>query len=169
MSVDYDAVMRAIKNRRSIRRFNQATVERKKIEMLLEAARWAPSAGNAQPWEFVIITDGDTIQRLKTVMTGIMGNIKEGPVLLLICINKKKETVWTRYDIGCALQNILLCAHCTGLGACAIGGFDESMIGRLLDLPEHLEPSLFITVGYPERDVPAPSRRAIDELVAREV
>jgi nitroreductase len=169
MSDDCNAIMKIIKGRRSIRRFKSKPVEREKIETLLEAARWAPSAGNAQPWDFIIITDSRTIQGLKTVMTGVMGNMKEGPVLILVCSNRNRETAWSRYDIGCALQNILLCAHCMGLGACAIGGFDEGMIVKLLDLPEDSKPCLFITAGYPESGVPVPRRRAVKEIIRREV
>jgi len=56
-----------------------------------------------------------------------------------------------------------------GLGACAIGGFDELMTGELLDLPDHLEPCLFVTLGYPEKYVSVPSRRDIIELIVKEV
>ena len=169
MAVDYDTLMRILKERRSIRRFKPDPVEKAKIDMLIEAARWAPSAGNAQPWEFVVITDRETIQELKTVMTGVMGNMKEGPLLILLCIDKNRETAWTGYDIGCALQNILLCAHSLGLGACAIGGFDEEMIAQLLELPENFTPCLFVTAGYPEKRVEAPKRRSIDDIVLKEV
>ncbi len=169
MAVDHDIFMRIIKERRSIRRFKPDPVEGAKIDMLLEAARWAPSAGNAQPWEFVVITDKWTIQGLKTVMTGVMGNMKEGPLLILLCTDKNRETAWTGYDTGCSLQNILLCAHSLGLGACAIGGFDEEMIAGLLELPENFTPCLFITAGYPEKSVEAPERRSLDDIVLKEV
>ena len=161
--------LKIVKERRSIRRFKQNPVEREKVDLLLEAARWAPSGGNAQPWEIVVITDGQTIRALKTVMTGVMGNMKEGPLLMLLCFDKNRETAWTGYDMGCALQNILLCAHSLGLGACAIGGFDEEMIAGLLDLPEHVTPCLFVTLGYPEKSVEPPKRRTIDEIVLKEV
>lgn len=169
MTTDYEVLMKIIKGRRSVRRFKAEAVEREKIRMLIEAARWAPSAGNAQPWEFVIISNRNIIDKLKTIMTGVMGNIKEGPVLICICVNKKIKTSWTGFDIGCALQNILLCAYALGLGACAIGGFDELMTGELLDLPDHLEPCLFVTLGYPEKDVSVLSRKDITELIVKEV
>jgi nitroreductase len=169
MSTDYDSLMKIIKGRRSIRRFKSDAIPKEKIKMLIEAARWAPSAGNSQPWEFLIITDKAIINNLKTVMTGVMGSMKEGPLLILICTNKKRKTTWTGYDIGCALQNILLSAHSMNLGACAIGGFDELFISQLLDLREDLEPCVFITVGYPEKEVPVVPRRETDELIVKEV
>jgi nitroreductase len=169
MSAEFDSLMKIIKERRSIRRFKQDTIPMETIRMLIEAARWAPSSGNSQPWEFVIITDKEMIHNLKTVMTGVMGNIKEGPLLICICTNRKQKTTWTGYDIGCALQNILLSAHSMNLGACAIGGFDELFIGQLLDLREDLEPCVFITVGYPEKDVATPPRKNINDLIVKEV
>ena len=169
MNGDFEILMKCIKQRRSVRRFRTVPVEKEKIELLIEAARWAPSAGNAQPWEFLIIYDDSMRNSLKTVMTGVMGNMKEGPVLICMCINKKKRTAWTGFDMGCALENILLAAYSLGLGTCAIGGFDERFIGELLDLPDHIEPCLFITVGYPEQKVPPPSRRATHDLIRKEI
>lgn len=90
MATDYEVLMKIIKGRRSVRRFKAEAVEREKIRMLIEAARGAPSAGNAQPWEFVIISNRNIIDKLKTIMAGVMGNIKEGPVLICICVNKNK-------------------------------------------------------------------------------
>ena len=169
MASQINEFMKIVKERRSIRRFTPVPVERSKIDLMLEAARWAPSAGNAQPWEFVVITDSETIHTLKTVMTGVMGNMKEGSLLILICTDKNRKTAWTGYDIGCALQNILLCAHSLGLGACAIGGFDEEMIAGLLDLPDNFTPCLFVTAGYQEGNVDTPTRRTIEDIVLREV
>ena len=169
MSTEYDALMKIIKERRSIRRFKPDKIPKENIKMLIEAARWAPSGGNSQPWEFLIITDKEMIHTLKTVMTGVMANIQEGPLLICLCTNKNRKTTWTGYDIGCALQNILLSAHSMGLGACAIGGFDENFIGKLLDLPDNLEPCLFIIVGFPDKDAKAPPRRGVDELIVKEV
>jgi len=167
--MDYDSFLELIKARRSIRQFKTDPIPDEYVDMIIEAARWAPSGANTQPWEFVIISNRNIIDKLKTIMTGVMGNLKEGPVLICICVNKKIKTSWTGFDIGCALQNILLCAYALGLGACAIGGFDELMTGELLDLPDHLEPCLFVTLGYPEKDVSVPSRKDITELIVKEV
>ena len=169
MIAEYDILLRLIKERRSVRRFKPTPVEKEKIDLLIEAARWAPSAGDAQPWEFILIYNSDMRESLKTVMTGVMGNMKEGPVLICMCTNKTKKTVWSCLDMGCALENILLTAHSLGLGTCAIGGFEERFIAELLDLPDHIEPCLFITVGYPEKKVPPPSRRTRNELIVKEV
>lgn len=168
MSDDIDRVMEIIKSRRSIRRFTPKEVEKEKIEIILESARWAPSAGNTQPWEFVIVRDPKRLGNLKMFMPGVMGNMELGPVLLCICLNLERQTMWSKYDLGCALQNILLTAHVLGLGACAIGGFEETVTRDILNLPENVEPCLFVAIGYPVKAVPVPSRRNIDEMLLRE-
>ena len=169
MNADSETLLKLMKERRSIRRFKTDAAPEENIKMLIEAARWAPSAGNSQPWKFVIITDKALIHTLTTVMTGVMANIENVPLLICICVNHKQKTTWTGYDVGCALQNILLCAHSIGLGACTIGGFDETFIGGLLELPEDLEPCVFIIVGFPEKDAAAPPRIDIDQLIVKEV
>jgi len=161
------ALMDLIKTRRSVRRFTAQPVEKEKLDLILEAARWAPSAGNSQPWELVVITRATTIRSLKVVMPGVMGNMKEGPVLIGLCLNAHRRSAWSSFDLGCALQNILLCAHALGLGACAIGGFEADFLQRTLDLPAELDLCLLVTLGYAAGEVAVPSRRALDDLIVK--
>jgi nitroreductase len=163
------ALMDIIKNRRSVRRFTTQPVEKETLDLLLEAARWAPSAGNSQPWQFVVITGAHTIRTLRMFMPGVMGNIREGPALLGICLDTRHKSEWSSFDLGCALQNILLCAHALGLGACAIGAFDGAIVKELLELPDESDLCLLVTLGYPTGEVKAPSRRALDDLIVKVV
>jgi nitroreductase len=167
MNGDAQVLMDIIKERRSIRRFSSQPVEQEKLDLILEAARWAPSAGNSQPWEFVVITRPHTIRTLRLAMPGVMGNIREGPVLLGICLNARRTSDWSHFDLGCALQNILLCVHALGLGACAIGGFDGELLQETLGLPEEMQLCLLVTLGYPAGEVKIPPRRPADELVVQ--
>jgi nitroreductase len=160
-------LMEIIKNRRSVRRFSTQPVAREDLDLILEAARWAPSAGNSQPWEFVVITQPHTIRTLKMVMPGVMGNMKEGPVLLGICLNTRFRSEWSSFDLGCALQNMLLCVHALGLGACAIGGFDRDFVKDMLELPEESELCLLVTLGHPAGEVKTTPRRALDDLIVK--
>jgi nitroreductase len=77
MNGDAQVLMDIIKERRSIRRFSSQPLEQEKLDLILEAARWAPSAGNSQPWEFVVIARPHTIRTLRLAMPGVMGNIFE--------------------------------------------------------------------------------------------
>lgn len=158
--------MEIVKDRRSVRKYKKEPVPMEKLMLLVEAARWAPSAGNSQPWEFVLINDEDMVGALRAVSPGWLF---EAPALIVLCINKKRETDWSYIDVGAAMQNILLCAHSLGLGCCPIGSFVVQVLRELLELPEHLEPVLLITVGYPDENPPATKRLSLDELVFRRI
>jgi len=158
--------MEVVKERRSVRKYKKNPVPMEKLLLLVEAARWAPSAGNSQPWEFLLINDEDMVSALKAVSPGWLF---EAPALILMCINKKRETDWSYIDVGAAMQNILLCAHSLGLGCCPIGSFIVQVLRELLEIPEHLKPVLLITVGYPDENPPATKRLSLDELVFRSI
>lgn len=134
--------------------------------LLVEAARWAPSAGNSQPWEFLLINDEDAVDTLRTVSPGWLF---EAPALIVMCINRKRETDWSYFDVGAAMENMLLLAHSLGLGCCPIGSFLLQTIMEFLELPEHLKPVLLITVGYPDEEPSATTRLSLEELVFKRV
>lgn len=159
-------MMEVIRGRRSVRRYKKDPVQMEKLLLLVEAARWAPSAGNSQPWEFLLINDGDMVDALRTVSPGWLG---EAPALIVICINKERKTNWSYIDLGAAMQNILLCAPALGLACCPIGSFVVQTVIELLELPPHLEPILFITVGYPDEKPPMTPRLPLDKLIFRRI
>ena len=159
--------MNIIKERRSTRMFKPEAVEKEKIEKLIEAGRWAASGGNTQPWEFVVITHEKLISTLKMTMTGVMGMIDNVPALICICVNRERRTHSAHIDIGCALQNILLCAYSLGLGSCTISGFDAPCVTQLLELPDHLDPALFVILGYSEKKPSPPPRMTLNQLIFR--
>jgi len=164
--MEFESLMEAIRERRSVRRYKKEAVSMEKLMLLVEAARWAPSAGNSQPWEFLLINDEDVVGVLKIVSPGWLF---EAPALILMCINKKRETDWSYFDAGAAMENMLLLAHSLGLGCCPIGSFLVQTIMELLELPEHLKPVLLITVGYPDEQPSATTRLSLEELVFKRV
>ncbi len=167
MNDDARVLVEIIKKRRSFRRFTAQPVEKQDLDLILEAARWAPSAGNSQPWQFAVITRAHTIRTLAMVMPSVMGNMRVGPLLLGLCLDTRRRSDWSYFDLGCALQNILLCAHALGLGACAIGGFDGRFLKEALALPEETELCLLVTIGHPAGEVEAPPRRPLDDLILK--
>ena len=104
-------LMEAITQRRSIRKYRNERFPMEELIALVEAARWAPSAGNSQPWEFLLVNDEDMVSGLKAVSPGWL---KPAPALIVMCINKNRETDWSYIDVGAAMQNILLYAHSRG-------------------------------------------------------
>lgn len=161
-----ESLMDVVKQRRSVRRYKEAPFPMEKLTSLVEAARWAPSAGNSQPWEFLLINDEDMVRALKSVSPGWL---REAPAVIALCVNRERKTEWSLIDIGAAMQNMLLFAHSMGYGCCPIGSFVVETVRELLELPPHLEPVLFITVGFPDEQAPATTRLMTEELVFKKV
>ena len=106
------------------------------------------------------------VRALKSVSPGWL---KQAPALIVMCINEKRKTNWSLMDVGAAMQNILLYAHSKGYGCCPIGSFVLEAVKELLELPQHLEPVLFIIVGFPDEKPTATKRLSSDELVFKRV
>ena len=154
------SIFEIIKKRRSIRRFQKKVIEEDKIKQVLEAAIWAPSAGNLQPWVFIAVKNPKTLEKIKVVSPG-MFDIPAA--IIVVCrdmqiAEKSGNPELSIFDIAMASQNILLTAYELGLGSCPVKSFNQKAIQVLLDLPEHVVPELLITLGYPAEQ-PSPRER----------
>jgi nitroreductase len=161
-----ESLIEAIKGRRSVRRYKKEPFQMEILASFVEAARWAPSAGNSQPWEFLLINDERMVRALKSVSPGWL---RDAPALIVMCINKERETNWSYVDVGAAMQNMLLYAHSMGYGCCPIGSFVIDAVKGLLELSPELEPVLLMTVGYPDEEPPTTTRLSLDELIFKRV
>lgn len=157
------------RRRRSVRHYRPDPVPPALVEEILEAGRWAPSACNSQPWEFIVVTEPqvrEAIYQLANVVGLKWPHLRTAPVTVVVCA--RRLTPYSRDDAIFAAQNMLLCAADLGLGTCWIGGFNESKMKRLLSVPEsYLLPGMF-TLGYPAADPPPPPRRALAEMTHAE-
>jgi len=151
-----------IKSRRSIRHFLETPIPTEILYSLLEAARWAPSGGNNQPWLFVIIRERANIHKIKMFSPGLQG---DPSALLVLCSDGPAEGTTAIMDISMAAQNVLLTATERGLGSCVIRSFNQPAVQSLLHLPSHVMPELIISLGYPAKPARVSSRRPIEELV----
>lgn len=165
-------VLEAIKGRRSIRAFKNQDVPEEIIKKLIEAARWAPSAGNIQPWEFVIVRKPETKRRLAAAALS-QTFIEEAPVVIVVCANENRsmqgygmrgKTLYCIQDTAAAAQNILLTAYSLGLGACWVGAFREEEAREILKVPHGVRPVAIIPVGYPDETPMPRSRRPINQI-----
>lgn len=163
----------AIRNRRSIRAYTEEKVSEEEVEKLIDAARWAPSAGNIQPWEFIIIRDRETKRRLSAA--GLHQTfIEEAPVVIVVCADQMRSaggygsrgaTLYCLQDTAAAIQNLLLAAYALGLGTCWIGAFLEEEVKKALNIVGGLRPVAIITVGHAAEEPEAPWRRPKREIV----
>jgi nitroreductase len=155
-------ILQIIKDRRSTRNYAPEAVPIQDLVLLLDAARWAPSGGNRQPWHIIIVRDRANIERIESFAPGLRG---EPPVLLILCDDTSIEGNTHIMDLAMACQNILLAAASQGLGTCAVRSFSQKALRRLLYLPQHVSPELIVSVGYPGRTTKAPARRELNEIL----
>ncbi len=161
-------VLRAIKERRSIRSFKTDPVEPEKIEAILEAARWAPSGKNTQPWRLVVVQSQEKREQLGRLVTQ-MDMIRTAPVTIAVLLDTEAGYDRTKdvQAIGACAQNILLAAHSLGLGACWIGRVKDEQVERVLGAKEHEELMMLIPIGYPAMVPPPKERKPLADLVRR--
>ena len=159
-------VFEAITNRRSTRTFERRSVSEEQIEKLIDAARCAPSAGNIQPWEFIIIKEPHKKQQLSAAALD-QTFITEAPVVIVVCANEARSGegygnrgvhLYCIQDTAAAIENMLLAACAMRLGTCWVGAFREELARKILNTPSHVRPVAIIPIGYPAEQ-PAPRRR----------
>ena len=166
----------AIGKRRSIRNYRKQDLPHGTVEKLLEAARLAPSAGNVQPWEFVVATTQKTKTDVSYAAYG-QKNLQEASVVIVVCADEKRaaesygdrgKTLYCIQDTAAAIQNLLLTACSLGLGACWVGAFKEDQVKKVINVPKHLRPVALIPVGYPDEVPHARPRRPLGEIMHNE-
>jgi nitroreductase len=139
-------VFEAIRKRQSVRSYLPDEVSSEKLEKILQAARLAPSAGNIQPWHFIVVSDR---QKRKKLSKGRYAKfLAESPVVLVGCGDKKASPNWHTVDTAIAMQNIVLTATSEGLATCWIGSFNENQAKELLSIPERYRVIALLAVGY---------------------
>ena len=143
-----------IKGRRSIRKYLPREVEKEKLESILEAAQWAPSASNKQPWHFIVVKNSKTRTRLGQLHP--YGRfMKESPIVIVVLGNPEVHPKYYLSDPHQAVQNILLTAYWQGLGSCWMGvrgASFENEIKELLNIPEAYTVVCTISIGYPNHE-----------------
>jgi nitroreductase len=170
------AFLEVIRNRRSIRSYKKQELPKETIDVLLEAARWAPSAGNIQPWEFVVAASQTIKQRLCNAAFG-QKSLEDASVVIVVCADENRaqeaygergKSLYCFQDTAAAVQNILLTAYSLGLGSCWLGAFKEDEIREVIKAPECIRPVALVPIGYPNEAPPPRSRRPISEIMHKE-
>ncbi len=155
----------------SVRKYKNTPLEEEKLEKILEAARWAPSAVNFQPWHFIVINEKNRLEELHKVYKRDW--LKEAPVIIVICSDHSQS--WKRssdgkdsadMDIAIAVDHITLMATQLGLGTCWVCNFNVDACSDILHLPKHLEPMVLLPLGYPNVDMPEKKRKPVSEIVS---
>lgn len=168
-------ILKTIRDRRSVRRFEQTPIEEKKIQAILEAGRWAPSWLNRQPWKFLIITDQNLKQRISEhVPTIFIMGMKEAPICIAVCVDPKEDSYHFIEDGAVATQNMALAAQSLGLGSCWIGVFNlkdekdsaEKKMKEILNIPKAYRLISILPIGVP-KFVEEKKRKDLSQLIYR--
>lgn len=161
------------KKRYSVKSYLDRPVEKEKLLQVLEAARIAPSAVNKQPWNFIVVTNENT--KNKIAETYPREWFKTAPAVIVVCGDHSKS--WKRkdgkdhcnIDVAIAIDHMTLAATDLGLGTCWVCAFDAKQCHKILGLPENLEVIALIPIGYPADTAPENKNRMdISEIVSWE-
>ncbi len=147
-----------LRNRRSIRKFTDKSVEAEKLELLKEAILRAPSSKNINPWEFIFIDSRDIIQKLKQCKPHGTIPLETAPLAVVICADETRNDVWIE-DCSIASMLLQLTAQSLGLGSCWIqvrnrsftpSVSSEDYIQQLLGIPRNFRVLNIVAAGYPQ-------------------
>ena len=173
-------VLEAIRTRKSIRRYKTTPVDEKTLELVLEAARWAPSWTNSQCWRFIVVSDRDIKTELSyTLSDGNRGTdaIRSAPVVIVACAElgklgylkgktpTDKGDYWYMFDVALAMQNLALAAHSIGLGTVYVGSFDANRAAQILEVPQGFCVVVMTPLGYPDQEPEVKPRKELSEIV----
>lgn len=178
--IDGKLMLEIITKRQSDRRYSDKPVEKIKLDRILEAGRLAPSACNAQPWKFIVVTDPELMVRVAEAasarLLGMNTFVGQAPVMIVVVREKPnfsskvgatiKNKDYSLIDIGIASENICLQARAEGLGSCMIGWFDEQLVKKILAIPPSKRVELIITLGYSLSNQREKRRKPPEEVVS---
>ena len=171
MQISDSPVFKAIHERRSVRQYSGTPVARDLLMTALEAASWAPSGLNNQPWRFAIVWD-QPLQEALAALSRYSHILTSASVLIAVFLDKEASYDHTKdcQAVGACLQNLLLALHSMDLGAVWIGEIlkNKERILEILELPERFELMAVVAVGHPAHRDQKSHRRPLEELILLE-
>jgi nitroreductase len=160
---DGAAVLDAIRSRRVVRAMTSEPVDRGVLERILDAARWAPTAGNRHLQRFVVTDDAGVLRVLRAVSPGML---QRPAAAIVVCTDRglvasygfPPDAPGPSVDVGTAMATILLASHALGVGAGPVTSFSRAGVAEVLRLPDTWRPEVVICLGHPADGGPAPMR-----------
>jgi len=142
-------VLEAIKTRRSIRKYKKAPVPEEELEKILDAGRWAPSANNSQPWQFIVLSDSEVRERVAKLLP--RGKFLAQAPLGIAIVADPRVSPRPVEDGSLATYSMLLAAHSLGLGGCWLApSVNEEKVKEMLGIPKEERLISVISIGYPD-------------------
>lgn len=147
-------------NRRSIRKYQDKAIEKEKLDEILRGALTSPSGKNIKPWELIVVTDKEVLNKLSQSRGGPSRPLGNAPLAIVVVADPSLTTVWVE-DASIISIVIQLIAHSLGLGSCWIQArerftADEERVSdyvkSILNIPEKYEVESMIAIGYPDEE-----------------
>jgi len=151
--------------RRSIRKFKKKPVDLNLVLKILDVGRYAPSAKNSQPWEFIVVTDEAVRERLSRIHMWA-SPIRKAPITIVVVCDKNASPTSYHVDCANATMYIMLAAHALGLGTVwiqTLRNIDE--IKEILKIPEGKIPIAILALGWPDEKPEPKPRKRLEEIV----
>jgi nitroreductase len=158
--------------RTSVRRYQNREIAPELIDQIIGLAASAPSAGNVESWDVVVVSDPSVREALADSALN-QEHVALAPVALVVCANyvrsmarySERGILYALEDATIAATYLMLGAHAAGLSTCWTGGFDDDMVREILGLPAHIRPVTILTVGYGAEAAISPNRRDFHEHI----
>ena len=155
--------LQALRERRSVRAFEERPIDKEALEAMVDCGRLAATARNEQPWEFVVVTDRDTLTRLGHATDHGRFIAEAAACIVVLCVDSK----YYLEDGSAATQNILVAAHALGVGSCWVAGDKKPYtddIQTIVSAPAGYRMVSMIALGYPAK-IPTPKKRSLEEVI----
>ena len=150
-------VFEVIEKRRSVRKYKPLSVRNEDLKRILEAARLAPSAGNRQPWRFIVV---QTSERKKLLAQAARDQ--------MFLADAEASLKWCKQDVMIAVEHLVLASTSLGYGTCWIGAFEEEQVKELLGIPEKIAVVALLPIGAPDERPQAKPRKIFGEIFFEE-
>lgn len=166
------SILEIIKQRRSTRKYKETSIPEDSFFRVLEAARFAPSGKNLQPWKFIIVKD-KTLKEKLAEASFRQYFMSKAPVIIVAC--GFPDNCYSRMglymkswpvDVACAVEHLMLQAQEEGLGTCWIGAFEEEKVKVILHIPEDVKVLALTPLGYPDEEVRYRGRKELNEIIS---
>lgn len=168
-------IKEAIEMRSSVRAFKDEPVPDEMVMEMLRLGILAPSAGNLQARDYVVVRGADTKAKLAKASFG-QEFVEKAPVVIVCCANLARirnygirgTDLYCLQDVAASVENMMLFAASQGFGSCWVGAFDEAQVSRTLELPENVRPVVLLPVGVPKDPPRRTPRLKLESIVHKE-
>jgi nitroreductase len=160
-------IFEVIRTRKSVRKYKPDPIPHEKLKMILEAAQLAPSAGNRQPWRFVVVHNADKKKEIAKVAKN-QTFLADAAVIIAAVGDPEISERWHDKDVMIAVEHMVLAATSLGYGTCWIGAFDENEVKKLLKIPKKLKLVVLLPMGIPGETPQTRPRKEMREIFFEE-